>query len=89
MSYYALILVKGLQKYQSSKLGIEKNLPVQLGPGFKIGQVSIFSNFQIWPLISAPWTNQYLIWKILNITAWSQKHKGMAWYLIYVIMDQS
>ena len=62
-----MTLVKRLQRYQRSKLEVEKNICQLDWPrphGFKPGQLAdIFCNLQLWPLISLQSLdkNQYLV----------------------------
>ena len=89
MRYCTSLHVKRLQKYQRSKLEVEKNLPDQPGPkciGFETGRVGNFlptSNFDLWYFCSLfiYKSGQYLIWKIWFISVWRLKSKVMAWLL--------
>ena len=92
-----MILIKGLQRYQRSKLEVKKNLPDQPGPeciGFETGRVGNFlptSNFDLWYFCSlfTYKSRQYLIWKIWLISVWRLKARAMKWLLIWFMFAQS
>ena len=86
-----------LQKYQRSKLEVEKNLPDQPGPGHIslesgwVGNFLLTSNFDLWYFCSLLTYKdvQYLIWKIRFITVRRQKPKAMTWLSTCVMFAQS
>ena len=90
-------MIKGLQKYQWSKLEIEKNLPDQPGPrriSLESGWISNFlttSNFELWYFCSLLTYKdmQYLIWKIWFISVWRLKARGIVWLLTWFVFTQS
>ena len=92
-----MILVKDLQRYQRSKLEVEKNI-CQLGwpwaYGFEPGWLADISfDLKLWPLISLQPLDQN--WclvphlKDLCHIFWRSKSKAFEWILRYVIMVQS
>ena len=90
MRYCTSLQVKRLQKYQRSKLKVEKNPPDQPGPGcidLKSGWVGNFlltSNFELWYFCSLLTykSEQYLMLMIWSISIWRLKAMAMAWLLM-------
>ena len=81
MRYWTLLLVKGPQKYQRSKLEVErKSARVSRDPRAAVSNLAelmiflLSSNFDLWYFCSLLIykSAQYLIWKIYFIPVWSQ-----------------
>ena len=97
MRYCMLLWAKRLQKYQRSKLEVEKNLPDHAGRGcisLESGRVGNFlstSNFDLWYFCSLLTYKsvQYLIWKIWFISIWRMKARAIAWLLTLFMFAQS
>ena len=96
MRYFTILQVMRLQKYQRSKLEVDKKSAGSAGPGpieFKLAELAIFfatSNFDLKYFCNLlTYKNvQYLIWKIWFISVWSQKLKGIAWLLSIFLMSK-
>ena len=86
--------MKRLQKYQRSKLEVDKELPTwpDSRPRSRLTRADFLStsNFDLW-YFCGPLTKsnvQYLIWKIYFISVWSQKPKVIAANLDYENLSQ-
>ena len=87
MRYCMLLYVKRLQKYQRSKLEVDKKFPTladssSMSPGSGwSGRFFSTSNFDLWYFCSLLTYKdvQYLIWKIWFRSVWRMKAKIIAW----------
>ena len=95
--YFSLMQVKRLQKYQRSKLEVEKDptesadlrhVSVELD---QVGNFIFTSKFELWYFCSLSTYKdvKYLIWKILFTSVWRQNFKAMAWLLLCITYDGS
>ena len=84
MRYCAFLMVNRLQKYKRSKLEVDKNLPVQLGPGMLDSNQAESATF----FLTSHFDLKYfcsLLQELNFMSTWSQKPKASAWLLIYIL----
>ena len=97
MRYCTFLYVKRLQKYQRSKLEVDKELPTRPDSSSMRPQSGCYgrffstSNFDLWYFCSLLTYKdvQYLIWKIWFIFDRRMKARAMAWLSMWFMFAQN